>query len=138
MDWIVRRGHKIRPSTKAEHDFFCELSKADVSSKKIEKDLVLYACSDDSPATRCDPAWKPLGKLKMDLTDAAMAERKRLRKASGNNRLPDSVRIEVKVTLSPGSDKGTMQVAATAGKKPLGNVIIEYAAVASLKPLKSK
>jgi hypothetical protein len=126
MSWAIRRGQKMCPSTKKVIECFAEFKNVD-HGKALIAYQDLYACSDDPAPTRLDTEWTRLGRLRMNLSDAALKEKKLVRKATGQ--FPTVVTIPVKITLSPGTDKGTLLCkASTSSRMEVGECFIEYEA----------
>lgn len=88
----------------------------------------LYASLEDSPPTRLDASCRLVGRLEMDLGEAAKVRRKELKMETDSR--PSTLDFRVTVELAPGSETGIMQVRAlaTGSRKAVGEVAIQWVA----------
>lgn len=126
MHWSFKRGRKLYPKSKETMPWYAMLED-DKKTGAVVVDQQLYSNPDDVAPKRLDESCKLAGTLKLNLTQAVRAVRKKERKSND-----EPLEIDVKVDIMPAADKGCMFVRARTGTyKELGSVTITYEADSS-------
>ncbi|OAL37504.1 hypothetical protein AYO20_03353 [Fonsecaea nubica] len=124
MEWIVKKGQKLKPDMKARVRCYYVLENARAEVKGPVIDQVLYRCAEDIAPSRVDDPVEEIGVIRVDITN--IARRKRAEARTGLKTYPGYIAIDVDIELTMSSSKGVLEAVAKIGRTKVGTTTITY------------